>query len=504
MKGTDMTSLEKGQLADRDEWLDRARACAAVARDEEAKQAYLQVLRRDPTHLAALHELAALANATGHRSAARTAYRQALRHHPGDAIAHVGLGNILADEEDAPAAREHYQAALAASPGCPEAHQGLARLLPLTPESAASQHWQQGFADHAVVRQWYRGTAPGVQLLLLVSARGGNMPTRQWLDDRIFAVTAIHADFHDPAQPLPPHALVVNAIGDADLCDEALRRAEAIVARCSAPVINPPALVRETGRAANATRLAGLPGVIVPRIVTAHRAELDRADLTFPLLLRAPGFHTGQHFVYVDRHQDLAAAAATMPDDTVLAIEYLDARGRDLMARKYRVMFIDGVCYPLHLAISGDWKVHYFSAAMATNAAYRSEEQRFLDDMPAVLGETAMAALGAICKRLGLDYAGIDFALSPDGSVMVFEANATMVIIPPDPEPVWDYRRPAIDAVLRAARQMLLRRCEAAPRVAAGETAPQVTAWASCPLGTADETAPYVTTGAAPAIIMAD
>ena len=66
------------------------------------------------------------------------------------------------------------------------------------------------------------------------------------------------------------------------------------------------------------------------------------------------------------------------------------------MARKYRVMFIDGRAYPLHLAISSDWKVHYFSAAMASNAAHRQEEQRFLTDMPAAIGATAMAALDAI------------------------------------------------------------------------------------------------------------
>jgi len=125
------------------------------------------------------------------------------------------------------------------------------------------------------------------------------------------------------------------------------------------------------------------------------------------------------------------------------------------MARKYRVMFIDRVAYPLHLAVSADWKVHYFSADMARNAAFREEERRFLEDMPAVLGAKAMAALASICLTLDLDYAGIDFALSPDGSVLLFEANATMVVFPPGPDPVWDYRRAAIQTVMTAAGRML-------------------------------------------------
>ena len=71
-----------------------------------------------------------------------------------------------------------------------------------------------------------------------------------------------------------------------------------------------------------------------------------------------------------------------------------------------------------------------------------------------------MAALHGIGAALGLDYGGVDFALAPDGSVLLFEANATMVISPPEPDPIWDYRRRAIGDVLRAAQQMLLRRAD--------------------------------------------
>jgi hypothetical protein len=434
----------------------RARGYVAAGQDEAAKLAYFDVLRLDPTSLPALHELGALACASGHRSAARTVYNHSVRYHPNDPIGRVGLANILAEDGGVPEARHHYQAALGLDPGFAEAHRGLARLLSRLGDPAAELHWHKGFAGNAVVTQRYRGAGAGVPALLLVSARGGNIPTRHWIDDRIFAVTALYADFHDPALPLPPHRLVVNAIGDADLCGEALRRAEAIVASSTAAVINPPTLIRTTGRAANARRLGCVPGVVAPRIATLPRSVILAAEgLKFPLLLRAPGFHTGQHFIHVRTREELANATAVLPEGELLAIEYLDARGPDGMARKYRVMFIDGVCYPLHLAISPDWKVHYFTAAMAGNEAHRQEERRFLDDMHTTLGARAMAALNGILVRLGLDYAGVDFALAPNGSVLLFEANATMVIVPPDPDPIWDYRRCAIAAVQQASRRML-------------------------------------------------
>jgi len=288
---------------------------------------------------------------------------------------------------------------------------------------------------------------------LLVSARGGNIPTALWIDDRRFTIHALYADYADIACDLPEHRLVMNAIGDADLCGEALERAERLLARTTGPVINPPARVRATGRADNARRLAGIAGVIVPRIERISRRELDR--LRYPVLLRSPGFHTGRHFVHVQSRAAAGEAAAALAGEELLAIEYLDARGADGMARKYRVMFIDGRIYPLHLAISTDWKVHYFSADMARSADFREEERRFLCDMPGVLGPRAMEALTRVAAALDLQYAGADFALARDGSVLLFEANATMVVFPPGPDPLWDYRRAAIETALDEVRSAL-------------------------------------------------
>jgi hypothetical protein len=435
--------------------LERARALVAQADDDGAKRAYLDVLRQDPANFFALNELGTLALAGGFRSAARTAYSQAIAHHPGNKIVRVNLANVLREDNDPIGARLHYEAALAIDPDLHEAHQGMAWVLTELGLDGAEHHREHGFSGHALVTQPYRGTGEGVPILLLVSARGGNIPTRLWIDDRRFTIHALYTDYADPVFELPPHQLVMNAIGDADLCGKALDRAEGLLSRSAAPIINRPARVRPTGRAENAKRLAGIPGVIVPRIDRVSRQDLGR--LEYPVLLRSPGFHTGRHFVYVESLAASTHAAASLAGEELLAIQYLDARGADGMARKYRVMFIGGRLYPLHLAVSSDWKVHYFSADMARSETFRDEERRFLRDMPGVLGARAMQALTRIAAALDLEYAGADFALSSDGSVLLFEANATMVVFPPGPESVWDYRRAAIDAALQAARRMLER-----------------------------------------------
>jgi hypothetical protein len=448
-----VSAISDGELAP-------ARALVARGEDVAAQAAYLALLQRDPTHFQCLTELARLAYAGGFRSAARTAYEQAVAHHPREPIGHVNLANVLMESAERPAAKRHFLAALELDPTFAPAHQGLALILADEGDAeGAASHRDRGFGGKAVLRKPFRGTGTAPSVLLLVSALGGNIPTEGWLNDRRYDVTAVYADYFDLSAELPAHDLVFNAIGDADLCRDVLPAARAICARTDKPVLNRPAKVIPTGRADTAINLGTIPHVRTPAVrKLAANAIRAMEDIAYPILLRRPGYHTGQHFHRVETRIALISALDQLGDGDLLVIDYMDARGADGMARKYRVMFIDGELYPLHLAISHDWKVHYFTAAMADDAAFRAEESRFLNDPAAVIGADGMAALAAIADRLGLDYAGIDFGLAADGTILVFEVNATMVLIPPSADPIWDYRRPAIGRAFAGVDRMLANR----------------------------------------------
>jgi glutathione synthase/RimK-type ligase-like ATP-grasp enzyme len=208
---------------------------------------------------------------------------------------------------------------------------------------------------------------------------------------------------------------------------------------------------------ANAARLAGLTDVVAPAARFVGRAS--PAPNTFPFVLRVPGMHMGRGMIRIDDASAFAQAIATTPPrDERIAIDYVDTRSRDGAWRKYRVMTIDGSLYPLHLAISNRWDVHYFSAAMADRPDYRAEEARFLADPQGTLGARAWDALGRVRDTLGLEYAGIDFALTGDGRIVVFEANAAMTALRPDPDARFAYRGPASEALAGALEQMFRRR----------------------------------------------
>jgi hypothetical protein len=446
------------------------RACllTQVGRTADAQAAYLELLALEPSHAGALNNLGSLLHETGYRTAARTAYAEAVARHPGDPMGHVNLANVLGENGDLEHARAHYETALRLQPDHAEAHRRLAGILAETGDrEGAGRHRRLGFAGRALLTLPYRGERPPVPLLLLAGSAGGNIPLRHLLDDRIFQTYVIFPEFFDAATPLPQHSLVFNSIGDADLAAPALAAAQALLARTSAPVINAPAAVEATGRGESTRRLAGIPGVVMPDAVTLPRAVLTGPDTSrtlarhgfeFPLLIRTPGYHTGRHFLRVDTRGDLPGALVELPGDELTVLRYLDARGADGKARKYRVMMIDGRLYPLHLAISANWKIHYFTAEMANNPEHRAEDAAFLEDMPAVLGPVAMKALVAIQSRLGLDYGGIDFGLNAGRQILFFEANATMVVNPADPDPKWAYRRPAVEGIHAAVRHMLMAR----------------------------------------------
>ena len=146
----------------------------------------------------------------------------------------------------------------------------------------------------------------------------------------------------------------------------------------------------------------------------------------------------------------------SLPGDRVLAIELLDARDAEGVYRKYRVLFIGGKAYPVHLARSTKWKVHYFSADLVRTPEAIAEEEAFLRDPRAAIGERAWAALEAAAERIDLDYFGIDFALDAQGNALFFEANATMRAIVPASDGKNEARRRAGMAANAAFKELVL------------------------------------------------
>jgi glutathione synthase/RimK-type ligase-like ATP-grasp enzyme len=398
--------------------LKRGREFLELGQPARAKEDFVAVLLRDRYDPNAMLGLGEVFVAAEDFASARVVLARMIERHPSSAAAHSALGSVLIETGDLAAAHAAFVASLRINPSQRKAWCGLGVIFERVGDPAAADHaWGQAFAEGGPAISAYRGDGEPTRVLLLWSAIDGNIPIRNIFDARSFQWATLFVESYREGMPLPAHAVVFNAVGNADLPARALDKVDEVLRATTAPVINHPEQVRQTGRSAIARRLRGVPGIVTPQIRAVQRAELLAADdLRFPILVRSPGFHSGEHFVCVDDAAALRPAVASLPGDELLLIEYIDTRDPDGLFRKYRVLVVDGALYPQHLALSQNWKVHYATA----------EHQV---ETPTLDGDV-MDTLSRATQVLALDYGGIDFGIDAAGRVVVFEANPTMRVMP--------------------------------------------------------------------------
>jgi tetratricopeptide (TPR) repeat protein len=278
-----------------------------------------------------------------------------------------------------------------------------------------------------------RAATPALTVLILCSGTRGDIPADALFDKSTHTLIKWVAEYAgaDGINALPPFDVIFNAIGDADL-HEALPAAAVQVLRDSGrPLLNPPERVAHTARTRIPGLLAGIAHVRVPpsaRIPGVQLGEFAQhpSSVEFPLLLRPVGSHGGEFLTKLESPCGLGDISPLA--EAYIATGYADYQSADGFYRKYRMIFVNRKPYPYHLAVSAHWMVHYESAGMYSSVWKREEENRFLAAPGRVLGGNAMEALKAIGCALDLDYCGIDFSLLPDGTLLVFEANPTMLV----------------------------------------------------------------------------
>jgi tetratricopeptide (TPR) repeat protein len=430
-------------------WLTRGALCKALLRFEDAVDAFKQASQLLPGKAPVLIALGTVYAELGRLLDAEECLRRAVALNPNSVEAHSNLGSVYVRQRRFDLAEAACRRALALAPGLVVAHQNLAGALAGTRPEEASLHRdaayrrQQIFIEAAAQAQ--------CTVLVLCAADAGNVPLRGLLPRESCTLINWFIEYAPPGQAaaLPHYDFVFNAIGETDFAVASTAPVEQFVSQCRRPLLNQPACVARTGRGDVPTLLAGIAGIVVPRVLRLSPGEdvpnaTRRAGLRLPVILRPFGSHGGEGAQQITSWAELEDASAH--HDGAYVTEFVDSRGADELYRKYRAIFIDRVPYPYHLAVSPHWLVHYWTAGMGGDAARRIEEERFLEAPAASIGASAMRALAEIGARLDLDYAGIDFAILPDGALLVFEANATMLVHSENSK-MFAYKNPAVQRI---------------------------------------------------------
>jgi tetratricopeptide (TPR) repeat protein len=423
----------------------------------DAETCFRLAISRKADYVEAYCNLGAALNGQGKPEEARACYQAVLAINPEHVDARYNLGFMYMMTQQPEQAEAWYRKALELDPEMVSAHVNLSWLLRVAGRLDEAQlHRDLAYRKQSL---FAAGSPTAVRtVLVLCDAGRGNVQFRHLLparDNNLIEWMVEYAT-EEQFQYLPPFDVVFNAIGDPDATPAVAAPLARFMAICDRPVLNSPAAVARTARQLMPELFGGVEGLLLPAAwrVEQRGAWSDNPDFRFPVLVRPPASQGGEGLALIESR---AALAGLAPDraGVVYLCNYHDYRSSDGFFRKYRIIFIDRRPYPYHLAISEQWMVHYHTADMLMPWKLE-EERRFLECPARVLGATGMAAIEAIGKRLDLDYAGVDFSILPDGRLLIFEANATMLAHPEQDEALM-FKNPYIQKIFDAFGDLLAR-----------------------------------------------
>lgn len=287
--------------------------------------------------------------------------------------------------------------------------------------------YQRHFFD--VILKWVASNVP--ELAALFDVRDLPVRIRDW------SPYALHVPWlQDPVQEWSP---------------ETYDQANAVAAECDAcgiPVLN------RVDRLLNATKSRGAELMRSVGIATARMAlitnqrEFERSllGLSLPLFVREDWGHSRNVF-----RVDAAADVSRIPWPTFrrpVAIEIVDVSNRrDGLHRKYRYVAAGEVGVSHHVQTSAEWITRGENRVITGES--RDEELNYITQP-----DPNHDALQRARRVLGLDVVAFDYGYTPDGRMVVWEANPFPTIVFGTRRLI--YRNPAIHRTLLAIVRLYL------------------------------------------------
>ncbi len=307
-------------------------------------------------------------------------------------------------------------------------------------------------------------TAPGVF--------GNNTPIEFLIEDCGITLFLIYVVPGEPLPPIPEHDVVFVVAGECEENRAALHELERLLTKWPHPVLNAPSLVPQIGRERFFKLMQSIAGVVAPATIRIDRNSMQRIgrgempvervlpDGGFPIIARPVDSHAGHGLEMLTKAAEVGAYLRAHLEPEFYLSRYIDYRDPDGFFRKYRVVIIDGEAFPCHMGVSDHWMIHYVNAGMLESAGKRAEEQCFMDRFTLEFGLRHKRALVDVARVLGLDYFGIDCAETPEGNLLIFEADTAMIVHNMDPETIFPYKSRHMRLLFTAFQTMLKRRSD--------------------------------------------
>jgi tetratricopeptide (TPR) repeat protein len=444
-------------------WCNLGDAHLRAGRAQDAIPHYLEALKLTPTHWETRTGLVKALMATRQYSAANALLQELLAERPQAGELQYQLGKVCFALNDVESAIRHFEGAIALNPDDADSRYWIGGIKQAMGDiDAAEAAYAVATQIRPLVRRQAIKSPPDFRLLALYAPFSGNTPIQYLFEDATYDIDtlALFGPGEADSSSIGDIHVIFNLISDPDQAKAMLPPAARLAEKLGKPVVNAPGKILRTTRDAVADLLSDVPACRVPRILRlAADTDVSVAALArllpskFPVLARPAGTHGGEDFEKLESLDELARFLARHPDDDHYLTEYVDYASSDGYFRKYRFIFVGEQILPYHLAIGNAWKVHHVSTDMANQPWMQQEEAAFLADPAAIFNAAHYQALHAVRKRFELDYFGIDCGLDPNGHLVVFEVNASMLVHDDNTE--FSYKDPFVHAIKSAFGAML-------------------------------------------------
>lgn len=366
------------------------------------------------------------------------------------------LARLASDQVELPKVWQALVDRASADPADSGAWLDLSTLLQLTGNREKGLEIQAAaLADQRCFRKVH-GRGGGLRILAFMTPGDmmANTPLDFLLEGSDCELTLCYLDGPPPPfAELPDHDLAFLAVGQSDESTSLLAALQGAFDAWPRPVANNrPEVIAALTRDRVAACFSGHPQVLCPPTLRMSRAALTAmildgpaaSGLSYPLIVRPIGSHAGKGLERVDGPGQLGAYLAMHPAAEFYVAPFVDYAGPDGLYRKLRVVFVRGRPFLAHMAVSAHWMVHYLNADMDKHPERREEEAAMMASFEDGFAARHAAAFDAMTEAFGLDYYGVDCAESPDGRLLLFEADVAMIVHDMDPPDLYPYKGPAM------------------------------------------------------------
>lgn len=351
-------------------------------------------------------------------------------------------------------------AQMLAGPADANLYMSQSRLFALVGNQDFALEMQARALEMSAVYRVMGAGKPAIRLLALMSAgdQSVNMPTDYLVEHSDIELTLLYIapDLPLPAD-IPEHDVAIVALGESDNSRPVLQMIDRLTANWPVPVLNHAKHLLRCSRDEVYRQLKDIPGLLIPPTLRISLQDLLQAGATeYPITVRPLVSQGGHGLARISHAAELADYLNGSDDEELYVSRFIDYRSADGLYRKARIVLIDKAPYICHLAISSNWIVHYGSAGMNDCEAKREEEARFMRDFDGAFAQRHQQALRSIADRLQLDYVVIDCAETPDGNLLLFEADNRGWVHATDPPDLFPYKQVPMNRVFAAFRKMLI------------------------------------------------